>query len=526
MIKIEKRIGATLLLLVVSTLVSAASRPNVVVIVADDLGYADMAFLPQAPADVKKFGTPGLDRLAKTGTYFANGYSTSAICSPSRTGLITGRYQQRWGNYSYGQGGLELDELTIPEALNDLGYATAKVGKTHMNKGPKTYPATLHGFEEFLGFQGGMTDYLRLSQKDVEAYRTRARGPSAHHRVGPLTRAKGRGSSKEEEVSYENRLITDIFTEEAVEFIKRQKDGTRPFYLHLSHLAVHVPTSVVGKKWAKKVGVPYVPWDRTAAKWEFPYWEPNESAALDFHRRWNHMGKVDPNGRRCYLSHLLALDDGIAQVLDALEAAGLRENTIVFFISDNGGTINTYANNMPLRGFKYMNGEGGIRIPFIVSMPGTLPEGRFDKEAMVSAMDIFPTILDLLGEDPPANLDGRSLLPVLKGEKKTQHQWLAWAMNRDQWAIRKGKWKLSFNNGWKHVGYTIDENGDCQPDPEPVTYPGGMRLFNLEDDTGETVDLSQKYPEVVQQLKALHAEWDEQMADPISSDKKYIKIKK
>lgn len=132
-------------------LIGYAERPNVVVIIADDLGYADMAFLPQAPADVKALGTPGFDRLARTGTYFENAYGTSPICSPSRAGLITGRYQQRWGNYWYGEGGLPQKELTIPEVLGSAGYATAKVGKTHLNGGPKEFP-TQHGFDEFLGF--------------------------------------------------------------------------------------------------------------------------------------------------------------------------------------------------------------------------------------------------------------------------------------------------------------------------------------------------------------------------------------
>lgn len=509
-----------------SAFVFGVSQPNIVVIVADDLGYADMAFLPQAPNDVKHFGTPGFDRLARTGTYFSNAYSTAAICSPARTGLITGRYQQRWGNYSFGQGGLDPQELTIPEKLNDLGYATAKVGKTHMNGGPKTYPATLHGFEEFLGFQGGGIDYLRLSEKDMDAYRTRERGPSGHHRVGPLSKAVGRGSGKEEMVSYENRLITDIFTEEALDFIKRNEGGERPFYLHLSHLAVHVPTNVVDEKWAQKVGAPYRPWDRNAERWEYPYWEPDEGKAEDFHKRWNHMGEVDPNGRLCYLSHLLSLDDGISQVLDALEASGLRENTVVFFVSDNGGTINTYANNAPLRGFKYMNGEGGIRIPFFVSMPGTLPEGRYDTEALVSAMDIFPTILDLIGEPAPANLDGKSLLPVLRGDVKTQHESLVWSLDHNRWAVRKGNWKLSNNNGWEHANFSIDADGYCQPNPELATYPGGLCLFNLEDDIGETVDLSKEYPEIVEQLKAVHTRWDAQMQDPIPTHLKFPKAKR
>ena len=136
----------------------AESLPNVVLIIADDLGYADLGFLPQASADVKKHGTPAIDRLARTGVYFENAYASSPICSPSRAGLITGRFQQRWGNYWYGQGGLPQDELTIPEALKEQRYVCAKYGKTHLNGGPKEFP-TLHGFDEFLGYiRGG---YLR-----------------------------------------------------------------------------------------------------------------------------------------------------------------------------------------------------------------------------------------------------------------------------------------------------------------------------------------------------------------------------
>ncbi len=512
-----------ILILTLSFSLLKATQPNVVVIVADDLGYADMSFLPQAPADIKKFGTPGIDRLAKTGTYFANGYSTSSICSPSRAGLITGRYQQRWGNYSYGQGGLDPSELTIPEALNDMGYATSKIGKTHMNGGPKTYPPTLHGFEEAFGYQGGTWDYIRLSEKDVEAYNNKEGGNKRGHQVvGPLLKVVGRGNKidKGEYVSYENRLTTDIFTEEAISFIERQTNE-RPFYLHLSHLAVHQPTYIVNEKWAKKVGARYVPWDRNAKKWSYPYWEPSEEKSTVFHQRWGHMGEIDPHGRRCYLANLLALDDGINRVLDALKEKGILENTLVFFISDNGGTATTFADNTPLRGSKYMYSEGGIRIPFIVSMPGTLPQGEFNTQALVSTMDIFPTILDLIGKPSPSNLDGKSILPILKGEKKTQHEWLAWAKSRTEWVIRKGKWKLSNNNGWNKYNYAkFNENGDVERG-DPVTYPNGLQLFNLEDDIGETVNLAHEYPNLIENLKEIQSSWAAEMADPIKSKDKY-----
>ena len=138
-----------------------ASHPNVLVIVADDLGYADMSFLEHAPEDVS---TPGIDRLAKEGTYFTNAYSTSPICSPSRCGLITGRYQQRWGNYWYGQGGLPKEEKTLPQVLKKLGYHTKKIGKTHLNGGPAEHPLD-HGFDENIGFRHHTWDYIRLSSQ-------------------------------------------------------------------------------------------------------------------------------------------------------------------------------------------------------------------------------------------------------------------------------------------------------------------------------------------------------------------------
>jgi len=139
-------------------------KPNVLVIVADDLGYADLSFLPYASKDVH---TPSIDRIAETGVFFSNAYSTSPICSPSRAGLLTGRYQERWGNYWYGEGGLPANEKTLPQYLKELGYYNVKIGKTHLNGGPVQHPLD-HGFDEFLGFIDHTWDYLRLSQDDVD----------------------------------------------------------------------------------------------------------------------------------------------------------------------------------------------------------------------------------------------------------------------------------------------------------------------------------------------------------------------
>ena len=508
-----------LLPLVLAASAKASEKPNIVVIIADDLGYADLAFLPQAPEDVKKLGTPGFDRLAKTGTYFSNAYGTSPICSPSRAGLITGRYQQRWGNYWYSEGGLPDRELTIPEALKSVGYTTAKYGKTHLNGGPKEFP-TLHGFDEFLGFMNHTWDYIRLNEKDVEAYKARKNFKTFGKTqiLGPMVKAVGAGkkSADADPVSYENGFTTRIFTDEAVEFIKRDK-GEKPFYLHVAHNAVHMPTYVVEKSWAEKVGARFVPWNREADKWGFPYWEPDEEPMNVFHKKWGHMGEIDKDGRRCYLANLLALDHSIVRILDALEDTNQRMNTLVIFVSDNGGTINTYADNTPLNGWKYMFGEGGIRIPFLISMPGTLPEGQINKDAIVSTMDIFPTAVDLAGMTIPENLDGKSLLPLLRGEKKSHHDMVVWAKNRNSWVIRKGKWKLTNNVPWNHRSFKILPNGDAADGDEEYQYSGDPQLFDLENDIGETTNLITEHPQVAKDLRNAYEAWDKQMPGPLTN---------
>ncbi len=477
-------------------------RPNLIVIVADDLGYADLSFLEQAPEDVKKLQTPAIDRLAREGTYFTNAYATAPICSPSRCGLITGRYQQRWGNYWYGQGGLPTEETTLPQALKPLGYHSKKIGKTHLNGGPARHPLD-HGFDEFLGFQSHTWDYIRLSQKDLDAYKDRANGKGLGMLyVGPLQKNRG------EPVSYENGFTTDIFTDEAIEFIQRDRKNN-PFYIELEYNAVHMPTYVTHDTWARKVGIDPTPWDRTSEAWTFPYWDPRQEPWKSWHKKWGHLGEVDPSGRKRYLSHLLAMDHGIGRILAALDKTGQRENTIIVFLSDNGGTINTYANNAPLRGYKYMFGEGGIRIPMLISFPKQLPEAQ-TSDALVSAMDIFPTVLELARGTTPGPLDGKTLIPLLTGRQTTDnHTHLCWARGPKNWTIRKGPWKLGHQIGWDHLNFKIVDD-TCVRDTN-VTFPDGTVLFDLKNDIGETTNLAEAHPEIVEELTELYEAWRETM---------------
>ncbi len=441
-----------------------SQRPNVIQFIIDDLGYADMSFLDQAPADVKKLGTPNIDKLRKMGTYFTNAYATSPICSPSRTGLITGRYQQRWGNYWYAQGGLPSSEKTLPQALKDIGYVTKKIGKCHHNGGPAQFP-TKHGFDEFIGFVHHTWDYMRLSEKDAKVYGKGARSAC----IGPLTRAVV-SSDVIEKVSYENGFTTEIFTDEAIEYVTRDHKG-KPYYLQLDYNAMHHPTYVVPQKYATRIGLVTPAWDRDAKNRPYPYWDPKKESWGKWHKKWGHMGTVDPDGRKRYLAHLLALDECIGKVLSAVEDKGQLTTTVFVFISDNGGTINTFADNGTLRGYKYMFGEGGIRVPMIIAWPGKLPQNK-RSSPMVSAMDVMPTILDLCNGTTPDNLDGKTLTPLINGQQnRSPHDHLCWSNGRKTKVVRQGDWKLIIDGGWDHLNYTIT-NGSCVR-ADTVKYPSG-----------------------------------------------------
>ena len=496
--------------------------PNIVVIVADDLGYADMSFLPQAPDDVS---TPAIDRLAGMGTYFGNAYSTSPICSPSRAGLITGRYQQRWGNYWYGRGRIcRTEEVTHgPRAGSRYTgiLLPRRSARRTSTAGAAEHPLD-HGFEDFSRLHAS---HLGLHPIERKADREPPETGSVRQdkglgilNVGPLERDRG------EPVSYEDGFTTRIFTDEAVKIIRQGKQSDAPFFIQLEHNAVHMPTYVADPDYARKAGFEQPAWNRDADRWPFPFWEPKEMDWGQWHKKWGHLEEVDPLGRKRYLAHLLALDDSVASILATLEETGQMNDTILVFLSDNGGTINTYSNNSPLRGYKYMFGEGGLRIPLIVAWPEQLPAGKSYDE-LVSAMDVFPTLLELVGEELPENLDGRSLVGKLrgeangKGEAGTGHDFLCWSDGRGAEIVRRGKWKWVRSEGWTHSNYRLDEKGIAHSAPD-ATYPEGELLFDLSSDIGETTNLAAEHPKIARELSQLHLGWRAEMGEPRRAEKK------
>ena len=382
--------GMFLLSLCAATLTtnSAAeeTRPNIVVIVADDLGYGDLGYLGG-----KDIPTPNVDKLAQDGVRFTSGYVSGPYCSPTRAGLLTGKYQQRFGHeFNPGQGpnaaefGLSLKEATIADRLKAIGYSTGLVGKWHLGNAEKFRPQQ-RGFDEFFGFLGGAHPYFI---EDDQA---------------PIFRGN-------EEVK-ESEYLTDAFTREAVSFIDRHKET--PFFLQLTYNAVHTPMH-----------------SKPEYQQKFP--------------------SITDETRRNYAGMLYSLDEGVGKVVEALSKAGLTERTLLVFISDNGGPPVNGSTNGPLRGQKATTWEGGVRVPFILNWPGQLKSADYHQP--VIQLDLLPTILAAAGSPVAADekLDGVDLLPFVKGEiSDAPHASLYWRFGQ-QTAIRHGDWKLVKANGNDH----------------------------------------------------------------------------
>ena len=340
--------------------------PNIIVILADDLGYADVGF--QGLTD---FETPNIDRLAATGVRFTQGYVSHPYCSPSRAGLLTGRYQHRFGhihNPKFRAGeGLPSSETLLPEVLANGGYVSGVVGKWHLGDAPEFHPRE-RGFDEFFGLLGGGHDYFKSAEEDAGEY------------LIPLE-ANG------EKIPVEGYL-TDQLTGAALDFIQRHSGA--PFFLYLAYNAPHGPLQA-----------PPELLDRVAS--------------------------IEDVRRRTYGAMVTALDDGVGEVVSLVAELGLAENTLVFFLSDNGGpTPANASDNAPLRSTKGTVYEGGVRVPFVVAWPGHLPAGvTFDP--LVSALDIFPTVVATAGIELPEGLDGVDLLPYLSGvDGGVPHSQLYW----------------------------------------------------------------------------------------------------
>ncbi len=418
------------------------SRPNVVLILADDLGYCDSELY--GCDDVP---TPNLMRIAEEGVRFTDGYVTSPVCSPSRASLLTGLNQQRFGHEflpAKPTDGLPDSEKTLAEALKSHGYATGIVGKWHLGLDLKFNP-TNYGFDEFFGSLEGWTDYIDPKRDDVNISRP-GRPPLPE---GPWQGRRNynvimRGT----EPVVENEYLTEAYTREALEFIERHQD--QPFFLYVPHLAVHQPLQVTQRYYD-----------------QFPH--------------------IKDESRRVYAAMTVALDVSVGAILNSLERHELLENTLVIFLSDNGAGVADYCTNDPLRLGKQTLFEGGVRVPFVMQWPGTVPRGK-TFESPVSALDVYPTVMAAVGA-PVKHGDGVDLMPYVDGSKRGQpHKTLYWRSGAN-WAIRHYDWKLI------HAG-------------------GRDWLYNLAEDIGERSNLADTEIRTLRKLRRIHRRWNDRMLSP------------
>jgi arylsulfatase A-like enzyme len=414
----------------------------------DDQGYRDVGFngSPDIP-------TPHLDSIARNGVRFTDGYVAYSVCSPSRAAFLTGRYGQRFGyerNPRYQPGnvksGLARTETTIADALKAAGYRTGLVGKWHLGAHPDLHPLK-RGFDEFFGHLGGghrylpeeltIEDHTQAANDEGRSYRT-----LIHRNHEPVRTTK---------------YLTDEFSDAAVDFIGRHHEA--PFFLFLSYNAPHAPLQATEEYLAR-----------------FP--------------------QIKDPRRRTYAAMVSAVDDGVGRVLAELASRGITDDTLVFFLSDNGGpTDANTANNAPLRGMKGSLWEGGVRVPFAAQWPGKIRAGSVFQHPVIS-MDIFATIAAAANASIPAErpLDGANLLPFLSGERNgAPHEMLFLRMyDRGAYAVRAGPYKL------------VIPTKDAPPE-----------LYHLRRDISEKQNLADSHPEIVADLRQRLARWEAGMIAPV-----------
>ncbi|MEO1526008.1 MAG: sulfatase-like hydrolase/transferase [Planctomycetota bacterium] len=442
--------------------VAAEDPYNVVVIVADDLGYGETGMMGN-----QEIPTPRIDALAASGIRCTSGYVTASYCSPSRAALVTGRYQGRFGYDANPTGkknllptsGLPETESTFVQTLRDAGYRTGLVGKWHLGGVPEKHPMK-RGFESFYGFlheghyyvpgppHGGVYTMLRdTSLESGERVRDGnvVRGNYARINEPPYDQDNPmlRGTEEIEEPRY----LTDAIADEAVEYIGKHRED--PFCLMVCFNAVHSPM------------------------------QATESDVESLRR-------IADIQRRIFAGMVIALDRGVGKIVDAIEDHQLRRKTLVVFLSDNGGpTAELTSSNAPLRGGKGSLYEGGVRVPMIWSLPGRIPEGR-SEDRIVTSLDIAATALDLAGLEANSMADGISLLEWLDNPIGRGHDEVFWRMPGGRAAMRVGNWKV--------VRPRLNER---------------FELYHLKSDLGEQRDLSatqrQKLKELTNRWRAINA---------------------
>lgn len=456
-------------------------KPNILFILVDDMGYGDFGVFNDG-----SLKTPTLDRLVAESVCLTQHYSASAVCAPARAGLLTGRYPHRTGAIDTLEGrGLDrlaLREITLADVLKSAGYVTALIGKWHLGALDPRYHPNARGFDEFVGFQGGWHDYydwwLFYNDKIVKS---------------------------------DGRYLTDVFTEEAVQFIRRHRN--EPFFLHLTYNAPH-----------------------------YPFQAPEAEV-----RPFLETGKFTRAVSTIY-AMIQCVDKGLERLLAELERQGIENNTIVLFTSDNGpqfggeGEMCTTRFNCGFNGAKGSVYEGGIRVPMVIRWPDGLEGGRVLHE-MVHFVDWFPTLLAAAGLEVPSELsiDGQNVLPVLQGEGGQVPTRRFWQWNRytplvtSNAAMRDGPWKLVrpaikesmfVSPEDLQMDYTLKYNPEqvsgilrAPEPPREVPPPPPPQLFNIEQDPLEEHDLAAQEPaRTAKMLCELETWFEEVEADRATID--------
>lgn len=431
-----------------------ADNPNIILIVTDDQGYHDVGF-----NGGKEIPTPNIDRIAGEGVRFDRGYVTGPVCGPSRAGFLTGRYQSRFGfewnptlNPADKTAGVPTDEKIISEYLKPLGYSNMIVGKWHMGTHPDLRPLR-RGFDEFYGFIAGGHNYLpedihlddiANSKKVGDWYHDRLRLNDGFHDL--------------------EQYLTDELSDRAVDFVERNREG--PFFLYLAYNAPHTPLQATPK----------------------------------YLERFRH---IEGKNRRVYAAMISAVDDGVGRVLSTLDRLGITDNTIVIFLSDNGGKLPKQsgdaraADNSPLRGGKGELFDGGIRVPFAIRWPDRIPAG-LDYVKPVISLDILATIASQLGipEVEGKPLDGVDLVPYLNGSQHGQpHDALFWR---------------HFSKGHSAV---------VQGDTKFIAADDGDAIYDMANDSAESKSLFKARGDKANELKAMHETWNANMASEPAFDR-------
>jgi arylsulfatase A-like enzyme len=426
---------------------NGAGKPNIVFIMIDDLGYGDLGCYGN------RFNlTPNIDRLAEQGLRFTDFHSNGPMCTPTRAAFMTGMYQHRLGRKfeaalsgkTQHDQGMPSGALTIAEVLKKAAYATGMFGKWHLGYLPPYLPHD-QGFDEFRGLGSGDGDH--------------------HTHVDRWGRKDWWHNNKPK---MEAGYSTDLITRHSVQFIRDHRE--EPFFLYVSHLAIHFP-------------------------WQGPDDPAHRVTGTTYENdKWGYI--PDKKNVRSHVKAMIAsVDNGVGEIIRTLEELGLEKNTLVIFTSDNGGYIHyahefhNISDNGDLRGQKAEVYEGGHRVPFIAYWPGRIRPGTETDETVLT-MDMYPTFAALAGAEIPASkhLDGVNILPVLTDQEKLQSRYLFWKMRKEK-AVRKGPWKLII------IG---------EESPE---------LYNLDNDIGEKNNISDNHPELVSGMLKAYDEWHSDVSD-------------